>query len=107
MPGFDTSHFELVGTGDFPEVLRQRAGVALALRDERNPVVVGFVFKANLDVLRNFRRERFEVLAVIVVDVGIDNDRQYYINREGWLDIAELVLSSDELEKLKVSDDDG
>ncbi|ERG93616.1 MAG: hypothetical protein J07HQW2_00049 [Haloquadratum walsbyi J07HQW2] len=37
-------------------------GVALALRHERHPVVVGFVFEANLDSLRNLRRERLEVV---------------------------------------------
>jgi len=55
----------------FPKVLRQRAGVALALRHERHPVVVIFVFEPNLDALRNFCRERLEVFAVIVVDVGV------------------------------------
>ena len=80
LPRFDTSDLELVGISDFPEVLRQRAGVTLALRDERDPVVVGFVFKPNLDGLRDLCRERLEVLAILVVDVrigrhpdGVDN----------------------------------
>ena len=46
-------------------------GVALALRDERHPVVVGLVFEANLDAFRDLRCERLEVLAVLVVDVGV------------------------------------
>jgi len=71
LPRFDTSHFELVGISDFPEILGQRAGVALALRHERHPVVVGFVFEPNFDAFRDLRRERLEVLAVIVVDVGV------------------------------------
>jgi len=55
----------------FPKVLGQRAGVALALRDERHPVVVGFVFEPNLDAFCDLRRERLEVLAVLVIDVGV------------------------------------
>ena len=71
MACFDTSDLEVVFPSDLSEVLRQCAGVALALRDERDPVVVGFVFEPNLDVLRDLCRERFEVLAVLVVDVRI------------------------------------
>jgi len=71
LPGFDASDLEIVVAGDLPEVLRQRAGVALALRHERHPVVVSFVFQPNFDALRDLRRERLEVLAVIVVDVGV------------------------------------
>ncbi len=37
----------------FSEVLRQCVNVALALRDERNSVVVGFVFESNLDAFRD------------------------------------------------------
>jgi len=47
LPRFDTSDLELVGASDFPEVLRQRAGVALALRDKRNPIVVGFGYDSS------------------------------------------------------------
>ena len=71
LPGFDAPDLEVVVAGDLPEVLRQRAGVALALRHERHPVVVGFVFEPDLDLFRDCRRERLEVLAVIVVDVGV------------------------------------
>jgi len=46
-----------------------RAGVALALRHEHHPIVVGFVFKPNLDAFRDLRRERLEILAVLVVDL--------------------------------------
>jgi len=55
----------------FPKYFGQRAGVARALRDERHPVVVGFVFEPNLDAFCDLRRERLEVLAVLVIDVGV------------------------------------
>ena len=71
MSGFDASDLELLTVGFFAEILRQRAGVALTLRDERDPVVVCLVFEPNLDCIRNLRRERLEVLAAIIVDVGI------------------------------------
>jgi hypothetical protein len=68
LPGFDAPDLEVVVAGDLPEVLRQRAGVALALQHERHPVVVGFVLELNFDAFRDLRREG---LAVIVVDVGV------------------------------------
>lgn len=71
LAGFDASDLEVVVAGDLPEVLRQRAGVSLALWYERHPVVVGFVFEPNLDAFRDLRRERLEVLTVLVVDVGV------------------------------------
>jgi len=35
----------------FSKILRQRASVALALRHERHPVVVGFVFEPDLEMV--------------------------------------------------------
>ena len=53
-----------------PKYFRQRAGVALALGHERDPVIVGFVLESDVDAFRDFRRERVESLTLIIVDVG-------------------------------------
>jgi len=52
-----TPDFELVFAFDFPEILRQRARVALSLRHEGDPLVLGFVFEADLLSLRALRCE--------------------------------------------------
>jgi len=46
LPRFDTSHFELVVAGGLLGVLRRRTDVTLALRDERDPVVMRFVLES-------------------------------------------------------------
>ena len=57
LPSFDPSDLEIVVAGDLLDVLRQRARFAFRLRHERHPVVLGFVFKLNLNALRNLCRE--------------------------------------------------
>ena len=71
LSSFDAPDFELVLVGDLSEVLGQRAGVALALGDEGDPVVVSFVFESDIDGVRNLRRERLEIGPLGFVDAGI------------------------------------
>ena len=71
LPGFDIPDFELILASDFSEILRQGAGVTLALRDKRHPVVVGFILETDFDRLGDFGRKLLEVLPLTVVDVGI------------------------------------
>jgi len=68
---FDTAYLEAVFAANLPEVLRQHAGLALALRHESHPVVMGFVFGADLDAFYGHRLEDLEVFAVIVVNAEV------------------------------------
>jgi len=69
LASLDTSDLELL-VSPFAEVLRQRVGVTLALRNEHHPVVIGLVFEVNLDVPQRFPCEVSKCVSVFVVDVN-------------------------------------